>query len=214
MPLPPVSPPPLDEAAPTDSNPPESDPSTSDDLDPPPLIARCQTANDSTSLDPNLVIAPTILPENALFTDFIMRSLSRPALRMLWHQRLGHLNFRRLSTMHRFVKGMPAFTLPNELEACPVCLAAKLRKQPAGSETTMRSTVCNQGISIDFGFMVQRSKNSKRQHNLVGLNGETCYVLITDHYSGRLSGKAFASKAPPVEWLNNWLASNSPDCAG
>ena len=234
MPLPPVSPPPLDEAAPTDSNPPESDPSTSDDLDPPPLIARCQTANDSTSLDPNLAIAPTILPENALFTDFIMRSLSRPALRMLWHQRLGHLNFRRLSTMHRFVKGMPAFTLPNELEAtmhrfvkgmpaftlpneleaCPVCLAAKLRKQPAGSETTMRSTVCNQGISIDFGFMVQRSKNSKRQHNLVGLNGETCYVLITDHYSGRLSGKAFASKAPPVEWLNNWLASNSPDCAG
>ena len=145
-------------------------------------------------------------------TEYIVRSLSRSALRMLWHQRLGHLNFRRLSTMHRFVKGMPEFTIPNELEACPVCLAAKLRKQPAGTATTMRSTVCNQGISIDFGFMVQRSKNSKRQHNLVGINGETCYALITDHYSGRLYGRAFASKAPPVEWLNNWLANNAPNC--
>ena len=30
--------------------------------------------------------------------------------------------------MHRFVKGMPAFELPNALEECPICLAAKLRK--------------------------------------------------------------------------------------
>lgn len=145
-------------------------------------------------------------------TEYVIRSLSRSALRMLWHQRLGHLNFRRLSTMHRFVKGMPEFTLPNELESCPVCLAAKLRKQPAGSATTMRSTICNQGISIDFGFMVQRSKNTKRQHNLVGLNGETCYAMITDHYSGRIYGRAFASKAPPVEWLNNWQRSNMKKC--
>ena len=145
-------------------------------------------------------------------TEYIVRSLSRSALRMLWHQRMGHLNFRRLSMMHRFVKGMPEFTLPNELESCPICLAAKLRKQPAGTDTTMRSTLCNQGISIDFGFMVQRSKNSKRQQNLVGINGETCYVLVTDHYSGWLYGRAFASKAPPIEWLNNWLANNAPNC--
>jgi len=39
--------------------------------------------------------------------QYIVRSLSRSALRMLWHQRLGHINFRRLSEMHRFVKGMP-----------------------------------------------------------------------------------------------------------
>ena len=74
-------------------------------------------------------------------TEYIVRSLSRLVLHMLWHQCLGHLNFRRLSTMHHFVKGMPEFTLPNELEACPVCLAAKLRKPPAGTATTMRSTV-------------------------------------------------------------------------
>jgi hypothetical protein len=111
--------------------------------------------------------------------------------------------------MHRFVKGMPEFTIPNALEECPICLAAKLRKQPSGTATTMRSTTCNQGISIDFGFMVQRSSDKKRQHSLVGLNGETCYALITDHFSGRLYGRVFGTKAPPVDWDNNWLANNA-----
>ncbi|KAI2492435.1 hypothetical protein MHU86_22115 [Fragilaria crotonensis] len=107
---------------------------------------------------------------------YVVRSLSRSALRMLWHQRLGHINFRRLSEMHRFVKGMPQFKLPTELEECPICLAAKLRKTPKGTGTTMRATTCNQGLSIDFGFMVQKSRDSIRHNTLVGLNGETCYV--------------------------------------
>ncbi len=151
--------------------------------------------------------SPAAFPET-----YVVRSLSRSALRMLWHQRLGHLNFRRLSEMHRFVKGMPKFTLPTELEGCPICLAAKLRKAPKGTETTMRATTCNQGLSIDFEFMVQKSRDSTRHHTLVGLNGETCYVLLTDHFSGRIFGRAFATKAPPVDWINSWLASNSPQC--
>ena len=144
--------------------------------------------------------------------DYGIRSLTRSALRMLWHQRLGHLNFRRLSEMHRFIKGVPQFKIPTEIEDCPICLAAKLRKAPAGRATTMRATTCNQGLSIDFGFMVQKSRDSTRHNNLVGLNGETCYVLLTDHYSGRIFGRAFATKAPPVDWINSWLASNSPQC--
>ena len=188
-----------------------------DDGTPPPLIKRDVIPATSESDEFTLDIVPTphegdIDQDSDPIPEYLVRSLSRPALRMLWHQRLGHLNFRRLSTMHRFVKGMPEFKLPNELESCPICLAAKLRKQPAGTKTTMRSTVCNQGISIDFGFMVQRSRNTKRRHNLIGLNGETCYALITDHFSGRLYGRAFASKAPPVDWINNWLANNDPKC--
>ncbi|KAI2512045.1 hypothetical protein MHU86_2333 [Fragilaria crotonensis] len=137
---------------------------------------------------------------------YVVRSLSRSALRMLWHQRLGHINFRRLSEMHRFVKGMPQFKLPTELEECPICLAAKLRKTPKGTGTTMRATTCNQGLSIDFGFMVQKSRDSIRHNTLVGLNGETCYVLLTDHFSGRIFGRAFPTKAPPVDWINSWIA--------
>ena len=60
--------------------------------------------------------------------------------------------------------------------------------------------------------MVQKSHNSKRQHNLIGVNGETCYALITDHHSGRLYGRAFSSKAPPIAWINDWLANNAPAC--
>ncbi|KAI2505295.1 Reverse transcriptase (RNA-dependent DNA polymerase) [Fragilaria crotonensis] len=76
----------------------------------------------------------------------------------------------------------------------------------------MRATTCNQGLSIDFGFMVQKSRDSVRHNTLVGLNGETCYVLLTDHFSGRIFGRAFATKAPPIDWINSWLASNSPQC--
>jgi hypothetical protein len=48
---------------------------------------------------------------------------------------------------------------------------------------------------------------------LVGVNGETCYVLLTDHFSGRFFNRAFATKAPPVDWINSWLANNSPQCS-
>ena len=77
----------------------------------------------------------------------------------------------------------------------------------------MTVTTCLQGLGIDFAFMVQKSSDSKRFDNLVGHNGKTCYVVITDHFSGRLIGPAFATKAPPVDWLNQWLASNAPSCA-
>jgi hypothetical protein len=60
--------------------------------------------------------------------------------------------------------------------------------------------------------MVQESRDSTRHNTLVGLNGETRYVLLTDHFSGRIFGRAFATKAPPVDWINSWLASNSPQC--
>ena len=149
---------------------------------------------------------------SSISRDLLVGSLSRPALTMLWHQRLGHLNFRRLSELHRHTRGLPALSLPGTIDNCAVCLAAKLRKTPRGSASIMVATVCLQGLSIDFAFMVQRSSDPKRFDNLVGLNGETCYVLITDHYSGRIFGRAFATKAPPVDWLNRWLANNAPDC--
>ena len=52
----------------------------------------------------------------------------------------------------------------------------------------------------------------KPQHNLSGLNGEPCSPLMTHHFSGCLYGCAFAMKATPVEWINNWLSNNPPNC--
>jgi hypothetical protein len=58
--------------------------------------------------------------------------------------------------------------------------------------------------------MVLKCRDSNRHCNLVCINGETCYVLLTDHYNGHLFGRAFAMKAPADDWLNNWLANNAP----
>jgi hypothetical protein len=76
----------------------------------------------------------------------------------------------------------------------------------------MTATLYLQGIGIDFAFMVQKSRDTTRFNNLVGLNGETCYALITDHFSGRILVAHFATKAPPLDWLNHWLANNAPAC--
>jgi hypothetical protein len=114
--------------------------------------------------------------------------------------------------MHRHAKGVPPLPIASELDKCPICLRAKLRKANRGTADSRRATVCNQGISVDFGFMVQTSDLS-RFKRLVGLNGETCYCLITDHHSGTLYGETFRSKAPPIEFLQRWLATHAPPAA-
>ena len=53
--------------------------------------------------------------------------------------------------------------------------------------------------------MVQQSADTSCMKHLIGLNGETCYCLITDHYSGTLYGECFCNKAPPSDFLNHWL---------
>ena len=167
---------------------------------------------------PALPVLPLHLPEfgEPLADEplgLVVRALSRPALRLLWHQCLGHVNLCRLADMHRHSNDIPIFSVHDPARKnCSVCLASKLRKAPREHGTTMKATQCMQGLSIDFAFMVQRSRDPKRFGNLVGYNGETCYVLLSDHFSGRLFGCAFATKAPPVDWLNQWLANNSPSC--
>ncbi len=62
-----------------------------------------------------------------------------------------------------------------------------------------------------FGCIVQSSKDSECVRRLSGLLGETCYVLLRDHFSSTLYDAALRSKAPPIECLTKWLASK---CAG
>jgi hypothetical protein len=58
----------------------------------------------------------------------------------------------------------------------------------SGSWTPTRQ--CYKGISIDFGFLVQSSKDSKCVRRLSGLHDDTCYVLLHDHFSNVLYGAA------------------------
>jgi hypothetical protein len=120
---------------------------------------------------------------------------------------LGHIHSRRQSKMHRYAIGVPDVPIATELDNCPVCAQAKLRKAAASKESTQHATQCGQGIFIDFGFLVQSSStDSSRVDRLKGMYGETCYCLIVDHHSGTLYGEAFQSKGPPLDFLNRWLS--------
>lgn len=39
-------------------------------------------------------------------------------------------------------------------------------------------------------------------------------MLITNYFTGHFIGDAFATIAPPMDWLNEWLANNAPICMG
>ena len=45
-----------------------------------------------------------------------------------------------------------------------------------------------------------------RYKRLLGLNGETCYVLITDVKSGAWQVSIRRDKSPPIDFLREWLA--------
>ena len=149
---------------------------------------------------------PIFDPEEVVFCH----ALNRDALRLLWHQRLGHMHHRRVSDLHRYCRGIPNLPMSTEVDSCPVCLRAKLHKANKGKGPTSNPTEPLQGLSVDFGFVVQGSKDSERLREYTGLNGETCYCIITDHFSGMTYGKTFASKAPPIEWFTNWLTLHAP----
>jgi len=135
-----------------------------------------------------------------------LNHLTCDQLRLLWHQHLGHLHSQWVLDMHKFAMDILSVLLNTDLDHCPICTRAKLHKAAHGHSSLKWATQCFQGVSIDFGFMVQHSSNSEWVCQLTGLHGETCYCLITDHYSGMLHGAVFCSKAPPIKFLNTWLA--------
>jgi hypothetical protein len=129
--------------------------------------------------------APSLAPS-------IVRQLTREQQRTLWHQRLGHIHSRRVSEAHKYATGIPVLSNASDLDKCPICARAKLHKAARGTATSRRATQCFQGISIDFGFIVQASNaDSTRIKRLQGMHGETCYCLIVDHFSGMLFGQCF-----------------------
>jgi hypothetical protein len=152
------------------------------------------------------------IPISQVVQDFSVMTLSGTGLKLLWHQRLGHCSDEKLANAHKFADGVPKFTSThNIMENCPVCLAAKMKYRARGTDTTRRAIRPFQGLSIDFAFAGQRSKDAKTAVDFVGYGGETCYVLLVDHYTEKLYGTTRISKAPPVAWLHRFLLQNVPE---
>ncbi|KAG7341208.1 hypothetical protein IV203_023159 [Nitzschia inconspicua] len=59
-----------------------------------------------------------------------------------------------------------------------------------------------------------RAKQTKESADFNGLNGETCWILVTDHFTRVVFGDTRISKASPIEWLLSFLRQYSPQCQG
>ena len=92
-----------------------------------------------------------------------VNALSREQQRSLWHMRLGHINERAVSDLHKHVDGIPPLPRSDALHSCPIYAQAKLHKANRGHEEPIEATECWQDIQIDYGFFVQRSDGKKKK---------------------------------------------------
>ena len=98
-------------------------------------------------------------------------------------------------------------------------LQAKLTKAPAGT-TSLREQlkVQYQGLYVDFCFSgkVQRDKEGKEiessRREAEGIDGETCWILISDGKTRMLHGDCCLTKASPLKYLSSFLNEYSPNC--
>jgi hypothetical protein len=87
-------------------------------------------------------------------------ALTQDQLCVLWHQRLCHMHSRRVATAYKYAEGVPKVPLASMLESCRVCMKLKPWKAAQHQTSSRHATHCNQGIAIDFGFVVQERKES------------------------------------------------------
>lgn len=165
----------------------------------------------------DLASLPTLY-QNLPYHEYIHQNTPVLALRqdterLLWHHRLGHPSDYYLFAAHRYVKGVPRFKhMDPILDSCPTCIRSKQTKNPSGPNTTRTATIPFQGLSIDFSFAGLRSQNTDRSSDFVGFNGETCWILISDHFSRLKIGDTRLSKAAPLAWLRRFLQQHAPQC--
>lgn len=81
---------------------------------------------------------------------------------------------KRMSSLHRVATGIPP-KLPviSEVNCCPTCLEAKIRHRNRSTDDSRHATQCYQGLSVDFGFVVQKSDDSRRYNYSKGLQDKT-----------------------------------------
>ena len=134
-------------------------------------------------------------------------TITDETLKTLWHQRLCHLNKRMVTEMHKYADGIPKMSSPDTpLEGCPTCFVCKMKNATKQKgDIRADATEFGQGISIDWGFIVQRSSDTTRAKLLTSIDGDQSYLLLADHATHRLFGIPTGSKRPPVTWLHRWL---------
>eukprot|EP00957_Ditylum_brightwellii_P201668 15326671-Ditylum_brightwellii.AAC.1 len=88
----------------------------------------------------------------------------------------------------------------------------KMRKCAKGHGDMRKDAVMvGQGLSLDWGVMVQKLKNQERTQKLTSIDGLQSYLLVVDHYSNCFWSICSNSKSPPLGWLNHLLTKILPE---
>jgi hypothetical protein len=130
--------------------------------------------------------------------------------RTLWHMRTCHPNPERLVLLSKIAKGVPKFKHPQDIEKCSDCLIVKLRKAARGKAPGFTVVSLGQGLTINVGFMFQRSKNAARAKRLTGVNGNNAYCVIYDFFYELVFGVTSRGKTIPLAWLHILLTRIAP----
>ena len=116
----------------------------------------------------------------------------------LWHARLGHQLDDAITTASKYIDGVPKFTHRDlVLEVCSTCIQAKQTKN-TDTGTTLKPTVPFKGFSMALSFTDIRSKNLNYHPGYLGVHGETCWLVITEHISKYMFDITLKSKAVPL----------------
>jgi len=67
---------------------------------------------------------------------------------------------------------------------------------------------------IAYGNLPRFDPHKHRDDDYIGLNGETSWILVTDHFSRMKHGDTRVSKASPINWLRAFLEKHAPTCSG
>jgi len=67
---------------------------------------------------------------------------------------------------------------------------------------------------IAYGNLPCFDPHKHRDDDCIGLNGETSWILVTNHFSRMKHGNTRVSKASPVNWLKDFLEKCAPACSG
>ena len=135
--------------------------------------------------------------------------------KLLWHQQLGHPCNEYLYNTHKYITGVPKFDWQTPvLDQCPTCNQEKQTKVPAGPHSTYIATQPYQRLSIDFCFTGTSVKDSARKSDYEGINGETCWILVTDHFTGMKHGDARISKRTAATMGCSFSGSVQPTLPG
>ena len=90
-----------------------------------------------------------------------------------------------------------------------------MRKNPVGHGNLREYDNCvGMGLSIDWGFVVQKSVKDERIQKLIGVDGSQVYLFATDHDSDHLWGISAGSKSPTLTWINCLLTMILPNFQG